>query len=513
MNSPSHAKNAAILLKKYAEGERDFSDIILNECTLSGAKIPHIILQRACLKVVNLSTANLSHANLQQAILNVSRLSGANLSRSQLQQAQLNVANLIRAVLVGADLTAASLIRAELLRADLSNATLSHANLQEADLREARLRWARLDRANLSQCNLRNSSLLGADLTAAQLYSVSLEGANLSGAVLIEAELRHANLQSANLSGANLRGVNLRWADLSGANLQEADLTDAKLSGANLMGAQLTGATLENTTLVHADLSRTNLQKMYCVGSDLSGATLTGALVHGASCYDLQTADTVCEWLDVGPQGDHSQLRHFQSAAEIHTFLNHRPPQVQLVVDVALNHTAHRFLAEAYEYIGRTVLAFDRPPEIEINHRRTTLTFVAQAETMLLAIAYLATWPFQDSKAVTATLSDLITQGLERPQRLPTQDQAHEHLYDVMQSLERQELQALRQDLHEHPFFAAPLQAKLANAGGQALELYHNPRFGIRNLPPDDAMFPVKPGHVPRLQLDELLAFFSSSTD
>ena len=513
MNSSSHAKNAEILLKKYAQGERDFSDLILNECTLSGAKLSHVILQRASLKVVNLSTANLSHANLQQAVLNVSRLSGANLSRSQLQNAQLNVANLIRAVLVGADLTAASLIRAELLRADLSNATLTRANLQEADLREARLRWARLDRANLSQCNLRNSSLLGADLSSAQLYSAALEGANLSGAVLIETELRHVNLQSANLSGANLRGANLRWADLSGANLQEADLTDAKLSGANLMGAQLNGAILENTTLVHTDLSRSNLQKVYCVGSDLSGATLTGALMHGASCYDLQTTDLVCEWLDLGPRGDHSQLRYFKSAAEIRTFLNHRPPQVQLVVDIAMTHTAHRFLANTYEYIGQAVVAFDRPPEIETSHRRTILTFGARTETMLLAIAYLATWPFRDSEAITATLSDLLTQGLERPQRLPTHDQAHEHLYNVMQSLERQDLQSIRQDLSELPFFAAPLQAKLSNAGGQAIELYHNPRFGIRNLPPDDEMFPIKPGYVPTLQLDELLTFFSSPVD
>ncbi|MEM9003521.1 MAG: pentapeptide repeat-containing protein [Cyanobacteria bacterium P01_F01_bin.86] len=509
MNSSPHAKNAAILLEKYAQGERDFADIILNECVLSGAKLPYVNLKRASLKVVNLSTANLSHGDLEQAILNVSRLSGANLSHARLQSAQLNVANLIRAVLVGADLTGASLIRAELLRADLSNATLTQANLQEADLREARLRWARLHRANLSQCNLRNSSLLGADLSSAQLYSAALGGANLSGAVLTEAELRHANLRSANLSGANLRSVNLRWADLSGANLQEADLTDAKLSGANLMGAQLQGAILENTTLVHADLSRSNLQKLYCVGSDLSGATLTGALMHGANCYDLQTKDTVCEWIDLSPGGDHSQLQQFESAAAIYTFLNHRPSQVQLIVDAALNHTAHRFLAKIYEYIGNQVVAFSRPPEIEIRHRRTILTYFAQMDTMLLAIAYLATWPFQDGQALGGTLSDLINQGLERPHRFPAQDEAHEYLYDAMQRLASSNIQALRQELDDHPFFVAPLQVQLANTSGQRLQLYHNPRFGIRNLSPDDGIFPIKPDDIAMPQLDELLAFFS----
>jgi len=80
---PSSASDAATtLLQKYAQGERDFSGISLNECTLSGAKLPQIILRGADLKVVNLSTANLCQSDLQGAVLNVSRLSGANLSQA-----------------------------------------------------------------------------------------------------------------------------------------------------------------------------------------------------------------------------------------------------------------------------------------------------------------------------------------------------------------------------------------------------------------------------------------------
>ncbi|MEM0978723.1 MAG: pentapeptide repeat-containing protein [Cyanobacteria bacterium P01_H01_bin.58] len=508
MNPIPSVKTTGDLLTQYTQGERDFSGIVLNECTLSGAKLPHIILQQASLKVANLSTANLSHSNLRGATLNVSRLSGANLSQAQLQRAQLNVANLIRAVLVGADLSEASLIRAELLRADLSNATLSRANLQEADLREARLRWARLDRANLSQCNLRNGSLFGATLTGAQLHSATLENANLSGVILSQAELRHANLRSANLSSANLRSANLRWADLSGANLQDADLTDAKLSGANLTGASLVGATLEDTTLVHTDLSRTNLQQVYCVGSDLSGATLTGALMFKAICYDVQTKDTVCEWVDLSPHGDQSQTRRFPNAGAVQAYLNRRPPQVQLIIDIGLTPAAHASLAHIYDQIGQAVPTFNRPPNVEITHRRTILTFMTQAEAELSAIACLAAWPFADGLTIRTILSDLIAQGLERPHRSIMQDASHERLYAAITALDSQNLQPLKQTLEGHSFFAAPIQVKLCNISGQILELYHNARFGVRNLPSaEDGIFTVQPSQAISPDIEQYLTF------
>jgi len=499
------------LLQQYAQGQRDFSGITLNECTLSGAKLSHIILKEASLKVVNLSTANLSHSDLRRIVLNVSRLSGANLSQAQMQGAQLNVANLIRAVLVGADLSSASLVRAELLRADLSNAILTEANLQEADLRESRLRWANLNGTNLSRSNLRNSSLLGANLSTAQLYSATLQGAVLSGALLLDAELRHANLRSADLSGANLRGANLRWADLSGANLREADLTDAKLSGANLMGARLEGATLDNTILVHTELSRANLQGVRCVGSDLSGATLTGSLMHGAICYDVRTTETVCEWVDISPGGDHSQIRQFRHPSDIHTFLNHRPPQVRVMVDTALTPAAHAVLAKTYEHLSQLQPEFNRPPDIALTHRRTVLTFVAEDETELPAIAYLATWPFQDGEAIHKTLCNLIQQGLEVPDRSANQDAAHRRLYETIQLMAKQDLEPLRQILTHHPFFSTPMQAKLSNATGHTLELYHNPRFGIRTVSTTDGIFPMQPSYLPAPNVREYVAFLSAT--
>lgn len=498
----------AELLARYDQGERDFSKVLLNECNLAGAQLPRIVLRQASLNIVNLSTANLSHGDLEGASLNVSRFSGANLSQARMCHVQLNVANLIRAILVGADLTEASMIRAELLRADLSNANLHRANLSESDLREARLRWTRLTGANLSQSDLRKSNLLGANLEEAQLYAAQMQESVLSGAVLQRAELRHAHMVRADLSGANLRGANLRWADLSGANLQEADLTDAKLSGANLVGAQLDGATLVNTTLVHTDLSRTSLQRVYCVGSDLSGATLTGALLSGATCYDLVTTETICEWVDLSPNGDQSQRQVFHHATDIQAFFNRRPPQVQVVIDVAMTQGAHASLTQTYHRLAEHLTWFVRPPDVEISHRRTVLTFKADRETTLMAIAFLATWPFKDCKAVRTALLGFVTaeKTAPAPAAVPTQT-ILSCLEAAIATVDGLDLRQQRQELEQSSFFNAPIQVKLTNTAGQSLELYHNPRFGVRNFPPAQGMFPVQPRQDPFPHLEDYQSF------
>ncbi|MGF1459987.1 MAG: pentapeptide repeat-containing protein [Leptolyngbyaceae cyanobacterium] len=514
MKPPPTSDEVAMLLERYAQGERDFSGLSLSECNLAGVKLPHIILRGATLKVVNLSTANLSQSDLTRAVLNVSRMSSINLSQANLHQAQLNVANLIRAVLVGANLSNASLVRSELLRADLSNANLSLANCQEADLREARLRWANLDRVNLSQCNLRNSNLMGANLNHAQANSINLEGADLSGATLIAAECRHANLRMANLSGANLRGANLRWADLNGAKLQEADLTDAKLSGAELIGAQLQGAILENTTLVHVDLSRANLRDVRCVGSDLSGAMLTGAKMHGAIAYDVQTAEIVCEWLDLSPMAEQSQRRYFNTGEDIHSFLNQRPPQVNIVVDAVMTPSEHAALATIFSTLASVSPLFSRSPNVELTNRHTVLTFKAAQEAELLAITYLATWPFQDGERVQQTLIKLMEQGRALPQQAFVQEESQRELDWVIDMLGQQDFPAMSELAHAHAFFTQPLQVRLVNTHRSLLELYSNPRFGLRNLSSFEGMFPLDgPSDTssPAPSIEDYLAFIAAS--
>jgi hypothetical protein len=235
--------------------------------------------------------------------------------------------------------------------------------------------------------------------------------------------------------------------------------------------------------------------------------------MHGAICYDVQTLEMLCEWVDLSPEGDGSQRRYFNSAVDIHTFLNHRPPQVQVVVDASLTPTAHTILAKVYESLGHQSSVFSRPPNIEITNRRTLLTFIAEAETGLSAIAYLATWPFRDGEAIQTTLIQLITQGLEQPNRSWAQDESHRQLHTVIETLRQQDLGHLSQLFVNQPFFTAPLQLKLTNAAGHSLELYHNPRFGIRHLPPSDSIFPVQPAYLPSPQVEDYLAFLSPAGD
>lgn len=147
------------LLKRYAVGERNFSNANLRCATLSNCTLPEI----------NLSFAKLNEANLRET----------NLSRAELTAADLSAANLSHI-----DLSAASLIRADLTKANLSFADLRNTNLQAANLTEA----------CLYQADLRGANLSCADLRRADLTDANLEGANLTNTQLTLTESEKAAL-------------------------------------------------------------------------------------------------------------------------------------------------------------------------------------------------------------------------------------------------------------------------------------------------------------------------------
>jgi uncharacterized protein YjbI with pentapeptide repeats len=113
------------LLRRYASGERDFSNIQLEYTDeLSDA---------------NLSGINLSNSHIDELFLQGINLSGANLKESDFGQTCLRGANLRGADLTGADLSHANLDSADLTGAKLTNAyirttTMIGANLTDADL-------------------------------------------------------------------------------------------------------------------------------------------------------------------------------------------------------------------------------------------------------------------------------------------------------------------------------------------------------------------------------------------
>lgn len=476
--------DAEELLKKYAAGERDFTAILLCEANLSRVNLSGANFSEAILSLTNMSGANLSDVNFRKAKLNVARLSGANLSKANLSGAILNVANLIRADLNSADLSEATLIRAELIRADMSNASLSGANLSEADLREATLRQANLEQADLSGAHLRGSSLVSANLERANLHRADLNRADLRGVNLSNAELRQANLSQANLSGADLRGANLRWADLNGADLTGADLDEARLSGANLYGANLSSANLLNAILVHADLTQANLIRADWVGADLTGAALTGAKLYGVSRFGLKADDITCDWVDLSPNGDRSQVQRF-TPEESHKFFNATPPTVQIIIDRPLEPDANFALAATYRQIAQQYAGLSHPPSIEVNPRRTILSFSIENDEQLFSTGYVGILPFNDAASTQKNIITILR--MLQPQNsnnlgVRVSNRVAQLSVSLTQTIRKMGELKIQPILQENEavssFFKAPTQTVLTNSSAQSLTIYHHPDFG-----------------------------------
>jgi uncharacterized protein YjbI with pentapeptide repeats len=128
-----------------------------------------------------------------------------------------------------------------------------------------------LRNANLSNANLMYAILYGANLSSAKLSFANLSSANLSGANLSDAGLTAVNLAFTNLSGANLRDAELSDADLVFTNLSDAGLSDANLTLANLSGANLSSAYLRDANLRDA---RNCTNEQLARATSLVGATL-----------------------------------------------------------------------------------------------------------------------------------------------------------------------------------------------------------------------------------------------
>lgn len=466
--------DAKQLLAQYAQGQRDFTGLVLGECQLIGCNLSGINLRGAQLNVANFSSADLSEADLSQAQLNVSRLTGVNLTRANLSGCKLNVANLIRAILVDANLATSSLIRAEMLRANLTHAHAVAIDLSEADLREAQCRQANFNIANLSRTDLRGSSWLGASLEQAILNNANGDRVNLQGANLSGAELRHSVLTQANLSGAVLRDANLRWANLSGANLRNADLTNAKLSGAKLVGTSFEGANLTNTLLVHADLHNANLMHTTWVDSDASGANLTGVKLFGTLRYNLTLQDTDCQWVDLSPNGDRHKVQQFASSREMAVFFSRALSQVKLVVNAEFTPAGMKALSTAICQLTEVIPSLAVAPSVETIRRQTILTYTAANDLLLLALAYVTLMPFQqgqEARQLLVNLAEPMKDLVKTTSAGSTMGQIVTQMVRALAKVHRR-LESFTQLNWADPFLQAPLGLTVVNSSNHQLSLY-----------------------------------------
>lgn len=468
------------IVKRYQAGERNFTGINLNEANLSRIKLSQANLSRASFMVANLSSANLNQVNLTGANLNVARLSNANLNKAILNHATLNVANLVRADLSEASLLETLLIRAELIQVLLNQAKLIQANLNGADLREAKLEQADFSGANLSGANLRAVFGVGTSFRRADLRGANLTKADLPKADFNGAEMRQINLTHANLTGADLSGTNLRWADLRGANLAGANLTEANLSGANLAGANLSRTTLVKASLVHADLTQTNLIQADWLGSDLSGATLTGAKLYNVPRFNLKAEDIKCEWVDLSENGDHSHVVELNRDT-LKKFFYQSLPTIQILIDAPLDLESNLILATIYAQITQSYPLLNRPPSIEVDYRRTTLTFSVEREENLFPVACAAIFPFEDAsqtqKNIVALIKKVKDNHIGKTRKLQILTAMNEM---IVNANTLKNLVVENQPMVRSAFFQAPTQTILKNTSQKPLVVHNHMNFGKR---------------------------------
>lgn len=108
VNSQNIINTVAILVERYAAGQRDFSREELGKADLSG---------------VNLKGCDLSYADLSEANLQGTNLRGTDLSFADLSQANLQNADLRGALLMSANLRNANLQGTKLEKADCDRNT------------------------------------------------------------------------------------------------------------------------------------------------------------------------------------------------------------------------------------------------------------------------------------------------------------------------------------------------------------------------------------------------------
>ncbi|NES69881.1 MAG: hypothetical protein F6K24_34040, partial [Okeania sp. SIO2D1] len=168
--------SAEEFLRRYSEGERDFTGINLSGVDLSGKSFNNSKL--------NLSNANFNGVNLSGADLRDFNFTGATLKSANLSEIKLYSANLSHTKFINTNLNKAQINSVKLEKAKFRNVNLSEANLESANFTEVNLRGVNLSNSQLSN----NVNFSNANLTKANLSRLNLRNANFTNADLSQAK-------------------------------------------------------------------------------------------------------------------------------------------------------------------------------------------------------------------------------------------------------------------------------------------------------------------------------------
>jgi hypothetical protein len=233
---------------------------------------------------------------------------------------------------------------------------------------------------------------------------------------------------------------------------------------------------LSNAYLIRADW----------IGADLTGATLTGAKLHGVSRLGIKTEGMTCKWVDLSPNGDHSQI-YWLNSGGTNEFFHETLPTVRIVIDSPLDQGAHFALAATYYQIAQQYPTLSQPPTIEVSSRRTVLAFKMDSDDKLFATAYVAIIPFNDAATTQKNLIALMKMIQSHDAgKLNVKESKHvqlcsKALNQAISKVDQIKISSSFPKIGESiNFFQIPTQMILINSRDQRLSVYHHPAFGKR---------------------------------
>ena len=288
------------LVRRFEEGQRDFSGADLSAADLQNLSLDGIILCNA-----NLRKAKLFGTSFRNADLTESDLSGTYLAKAELSGAKARRTNFHGCRMDGVswkdvDLQSARLTEVNFRNATLDSCIMKSAGLKDADLTNLKLHKVRLygifaeetcwHGAQLTECRLNNGRLAKADLTDARFERCRFESANLSGATCQASHFERCDFVEADLSGADLTDCHLEHG-----RFERANLSGTRLEGTRMANSQAVRANFARANLNKADLTGSNLSQADLYRADLRSATLNGTILEGA---DLSSADVVDTHVD-----------------------------------------------------------------------------------------------------------------------------------------------------------------------------------------------------------------------
>ena len=263
----------------------------------------------------DLRFARLDRSDMHQADLTGSDLTDASLDGTDLRNATLQCAELTTLRLKGDRDKAGCVtaLRTNFARAELSGAILSGidargATFEEAVLEDADLVEALVSGANFSQARLDKANLTGGSQAFGANFAIaSLQGANFNGARLLGADFRWSSMQSAIFDYARLEGAQLEGSDAEAASFYKAHLEGANLSGIRLKAADLRDARVWMTEApdpAKADLI--DLEGLRISAMDPSSRNKLEAMVSGIGSerLQLQLRETLASLMDEQSQSN-----------------------------------------------------------------------------------------------------------------------------------------------------------------------------------------------------------------